>query len=112
MAVTTINLYPLYQLAIAIGVMLVIGIIAFLIHNGFNINLFVKKDEHIADEFLKRFPLVSREFYCMTSKEQLIENNQEIHENNIEIYELKKNIEELKKTINTLQWDIEICKKK
>lgn len=95
-----------------IGLIVLIGIIVFLIHSGFNINLFVKKDEHIASESFKKFPLVKADFYTKTAKEQIIENNQEIHENNVEIYELKKNIEELKKTISTLQWDLEKCKKK
>ena len=69
-----------------IAFFIVLAILIFLIHNGFNINLFVKKDEHIADEFLKRFPLVSREFYCKTSKEQLIELSKKYRQNGYGVY--------------------------
>ncbi len=95
-----------------IAFFIVLAILIFLIHNGININLFVKKDEHIASEFFKKFPLVKADFYTKTAKEQIIENNQEIHENNLEMYDLKKRIEELEIGINKILWELEKCKKK
>ncbi len=62
-----------------------LGVVVFLIHSGFNINLFVKKDEHIAEKFLDKFPLVAPEFINKNLREQNIENNQEIHEINQKI---------------------------
>ena len=79
-----------------IVVLFVIAIFLFLIHSGFNVNLFVKKDENIANKFLDKFPLVLPDFMNKTAREQNIENNQEIHELNIELEELKKQIAELK----------------
>ena len=81
-----------------IGLLIFLGVAAFLIHNGFNINLFVKKDEHIADKFFEKFPLVSPEFMNKNTVEQNIENNQEIHEINIRLYDLAKQIEEIRRT--------------
>ena len=65
-----------------IAFIIFLGVVVFLIHGGFNINLFVKKDEHIAEKFLDKFPLVAPEFINKNLKEQTIENNQEIHEVN------------------------------
>jgi hypothetical protein len=81
-----------------IGLLIFLGVTAFLIHSGFNINLFVKKDEHIADKFFEKFPLVSPEFMNKNTVEQNIENNQEIHEINIRLYDLAKQIEEIRRT--------------
>lgn len=75
-----------------------LGVTAFLIHSGFNINLFVKKDEHIADKFFEKFPLVSPEFMNKNTVEQNIENNQEIHEINIRLYDIEKRLEEIRRT--------------
>lgn len=87
-------------------ILVVIGIALFLLHNGFNINLFVKKDEHIADKFFDKFPLVTSNFLQKTHREQTVENNQEIHEltqrvEHLEIYvqELNKKIDEKLNTI-------------
>ena len=76
----------------------VLGVTAFLIHSGFNINLFVKKDEHIADKFFEKFPLVSPDFMNKNTVEQNIENNQEIHEINIRLYDIEKSIQEIRRT--------------
>lgn len=81
-----------------IGLLIFLGVAAFLIHSGFNINLFVKKDEHIADKFFDKFPLVSPEFMNKNTVEQNIENNQEIHEINIRLYDIEKSIEEIRRT--------------
>lgn len=75
-----------------------LGVAAFLIHNGFNVNLFIKKDEHIADKFFEKFPLVSAEFMNKNTREQNIENNQEIHEINVRLYDIEKSIEEIRRT--------------
>lgn len=80
--------------------LLVVAVFLFLLHNGFGLNLFIKKDEKIIDKdkalmekFLDKFPLVSPEFINKSAKEQNVENNQEIHE-------LNKKIEEVESRIN------------
>lgn len=73
------------------------AIVVFLVHSGFNVNLFVKKDEHIADKFFDKFPLVSPDFYNKSAKEQNAENNQEIHEQNIMIKNILERIEVLER---------------
>lgn len=76
----------------------------FLIHNGFNIHLFVKKDIHAKDcdsdimqDLINRFPLVDIEFMKKNTKEQNIENNQEIHEINKKIDLLQKDMDEVRR---------------
>lgn len=81
-----------------IGLLIFLGVVVFLIHSGFNINLFVKKDEHIADKFFEKFPLVSPAFMNKNTVEQNIENNQEIHEINIRLYDIEKSIQEIRRT--------------
>lgn len=74
-----------------------LGVVVFLIHSGFNVNLFVKKDEHIADKFLDKFPLVVPDFINKNLREQNIENNQEIHE-------LNKRMEVLEAELSKIQF--------
>ena len=74
-----------------------LGVVVFLIHSGFNVNLFVKKDEHIADKFLDKFPLVVPDFINKNLREQNIENNQEIHE-------LNKRMEVLEVELSKIQF--------
>lgn len=80
--------------------LLVVAVFLFLLHNGFGLNLFIKKDEKIIDKdkalmekFLDKFPLVSPNFINKSAKEQNVENNQEIHE-------LNKKIEDVESRIN------------
>ena len=80
--------------------LLVVAVFLFLLHNGFGLNLFIKKDEKIIEKdkvlmekFLDKFPLVSPDFINKSAKEQNVENNQEIHE-------LNKKIEEVESRIN------------
>ena len=91
---TTINLYPI---TVIICILLILCISVFLIHSGFNINLFVKKDEKIAEKFLDKFPLVTPEFLQKNTKEQNIENNQEIHEINKRLEIIEETLQELRK---------------
>ena len=88
----TINLNLFWILLIVL-----VGIIVFLIHSGFNINLFVKKDIHIVDKFLEKFPLVKPEFMIKNTVEQNIENNQEIHEINKRLEIIEETLQELRK---------------
>ena len=81
-----------------IGLLIFLGATAFLIHSGFNLNLFVKKDEHIADKFFDKFSLVSKDFMNKNTVEQNIENNQEIHEINKKLQIIEKTIEEIRST--------------
>lgn len=74
-----------------------LGVVVFLIHSGFNVNLFVKKDEHIANKLLDKFPLVVPDFINKNLREQNIENNQEIHE-------LNKKIEVLEAELSKIQF--------
>jgi hypothetical protein len=90
-----------------IALFVLIGIIVFLIHSGFNINLFVKKDIHAKDcdsdivqDLISKFPLVSPEFMQKTIKEQSIENNQEIHQINKALISLQKDINEIRRIQN------------
>ena len=76
---------------------IVVAVALFLVHSGFNINLFVKKDEHIADKFFNKFPLVSPDFYNKSAKEQNAENNQEIHEQNIILENILKRLDALER---------------
>ena len=54
--------------------LLVVAVFLFLLHNGFGLNLFIKKDEKIIDKdkalmekFLDKFPLVSPDFINKSS---------------------------------------------
>lgn len=83
--------------------LLVVAIFLFLLHNGYGLNLFIKKDEKIIDKdkavmekFLDKFPLVSPNFINKSAKEQNVENNQEIHELNKKIEKILVEIAELK----------------
>jgi len=80
-----------------ISIFVFLGIVIFLVHSGFNTKLFVKKDEHIADKFFDKFPLVSPDFYNKTAKEQNAENNQEIHEQNIILENILERLDALEK---------------
>lgn len=79
-------------------------VLAFLLHNGFNIHLFVKKDIHAKDcdsdvmqDLIMKYPLVEKEFMQKTAKEMNIENNQEIHEINKKIDILQKDMDEVRR---------------
>ena len=96
----TINLFWL-------AIIFLISVIVFLIHSGFNINLFVKKDIHAKDcdsdimqDLIAKFPLVSPDFMQKTIKEQSIENNQEIHQINKALITLQKDINEIRRIQN------------
>lgn len=86
----TFNIYPILKFIVVlfsvVGIFWTVNSLTQVIVNS-------KKDEHIAEKFLEKFPLVSPEFINKSSKEQNIENNQEIHEINkcIDILEQKVN---------------------
>ena len=82
-----------------------LGVVAFLIHNGCNINVFVKKDTKAKEldaslmaQLINKYPDVKPEFILLPEREQNIENNQEIHEINVRLYDIEKSIEEIRRT--------------
>lgn len=91
-----------------IVVILFLCIVAFLVHSGINIHLFVKKDIHAKDcdtdvmqdliqTMQAKYPDVKKEFIILPEKEQNIENNQEIHEINKKIDILQKDMDEVRR---------------
>lgn len=95
-----LNLSPILPYLKSLGAFILIGVIAFLIHNGYIFKSFSKHDNSIIDKFLSKYPDVSPEFMKKGIKEQSIENNQEIHEINKRFDKNDKDIEELKNTLN------------
>lgn len=79
----------------------VLAIFLFLLHNFGGTNLFIKKDIHIADKFLDKFPLVSPEFMNKSAKEQTLENNQEIQEILKKLDEMQKKQSQTEDAIRT-----------
>lgn len=85
-------------------------VLAFLLHNGFNIHLFVKKDIHAKDcdtdvmqDLIMKYPLVDKDFMGKTAKEMNIENNQEIQEHNIKFEEILNKLEVLQRDMDEVR---------
>lgn len=93
-----------------IFILLFVGIIAFLVHNGFIFKSFSKHDSGLFDKFLSKYPDVAPEFMKKGLKEQNIENNQEIHEVNKRLDEQDKKIDDLKQAIDKIVIILEECK--
>ena len=87
------NIGPILFCIIAIAIIILLGVFAFLFHNFKGLHLFSKHDNSIIDKFLSKYPDVSPEFIKKDTKAQNVENNQEIHEINkcIDILEQKVN---------------------
>lgn len=73
-----------------VGLFIIIGILLFLLHNLFGLDLFSRHDNKVIEQFMKKYPAVSLDFMSKTIKEQNIENNQEIHEIEKRLMELEK----------------------
>lgn len=93
-----------------IVVILFLCIVAFLVHSGINIHLFVKKDIHAKDcdtdiiqDLIQKYPLVEKEFMQKTAKEMNIENNQEIQEHNIKFEEVLGKLEILQRDMDEVR---------
>ena len=96
----TFNIYPILKFIVVlfsvVGIFWTVNSLTQVIVNS-------KKDEHIAEKFLEKFPLVSPEFINKSSKEQNIENNQEIHEINKRIDTIEANQKEILDLLAKLQ---------
>lgn len=88
-------------------ILILLGVFAFLIHNGFIFKSFSKHDSGLFDKFLSKYPDVAPEFMKKGLREQNIENNQEIHAINKRFDEIEGNIkgleEAMKKVIQVIE---------
>ena len=75
-----------------IGLFVVIGILLFLLHNIFGLNLFSKHDNKVIEKFLEKYPDVLPAYMTKGLREQNIENNQEIHEILVRLAKIEKRL--------------------
>lgn len=99
---TTELIINIYHFAIIGGIVIILAIVAFLLHNFGGVKLFIDKDKEITNKFLDKFPLVSPDFINKSAKEQNVENNQEIHELNKKVELQNENIDKLIKIVEEL----------
>lgn len=102
-AETTINLYPIIQGIKFACLLILLGVFAFLIHNGFVFKAFSKHDMGLFDKFLSKYPNVAPEFMKKGLREQNIENNQEIHEINKKLLEIEKTMKKIVDVMEKMQ---------
>lgn len=88
-------------------ILIALGVVAFLFHNGVIFKTFSKHDNSIIDKFLSKYPNVAPEFMKQGLREQNIENNQEIHANNIKQRELEYRIEHLEYYVKEMNENIQ-----
>lgn len=82
-----------------IGLFIIIGVLLFLLHNIFGLDLFSRHDNKVIEQFLKKYPAVSLEFMQKTLKEQSIENNQELWEHDKKLCKVEERLDVIEKRL-------------
>ena len=90
-----------------IGLLVVIGIVIFLIHNISGLQLFSNHDYRLVDKFIDKYPDVTPEFMVKSLREQNIENNQEIFAYDRKFKEVNKKLNEIEKKLDELAKKVE-----
>lgn len=103
---TVLNLDAIVPYAVGLGIIILVGIGLFLLHNLGGLKIFSKHDNEFSKQFLDKFPLVNPDFYDKTAKMRDAENNQEIHELNKRLEVLETNYNYIAEQLNTIMGEI------